>query len=422
MAKVDNWVSYEEKYSEWFKKMMKLKELKDKGYPVYIYPSPPDERDFQFKDIMLSCMPLKKDFPSKISLHLSPLVLNQEDAPFCAGASLAGIYNSYYDYYDNMPPEGFSMAFAYWMAKEYDNLNEEGTYLRTILKIGQHYGLCRESLLPLKNAKIKPVITQEMLDDAAKYKIKRYALLNSLEEIKRALANGFYILIGTIVTSDNWDNPPDGFLGLPYGYIKGGHGTFGWGYDDFLKGWDRFVKTYWEGYIKAQNSWGKEWGDEGKFYIPYEYYFWKSLDLGMNAFLEAWLVEFEFQGINKPPQPQPVEPNPEPNPEPEPIKPTPPDCKYIEYIVQKGDTLYGIAQKFGVTLQELIESNPHIVDPSKIYPGNLLYIPVKDENEDENEDEKEEDGGSEDENGGGKRNIFKIILNFLINLFKKLFK
>ena len=82
MAKVDNWVSYEEKYSEWFKKMMKLKELKDKGYPVYIYPSPPDERDFQFKDIMLSCMPLKKDFPSKISLHLSPLVLNQEDAPF----------------------------------------------------------------------------------------------------------------------------------------------------------------------------------------------------------------------------------------------------------------------------------------------------------------------------------------------------
>jgi len=254
-----------------------------------------------------------------------------------------------------------------------------------------------------------------MLDDAAKYKVKRYAKLNSLEEIKEALSNGFYILIGTLVTSDNWDNPPDGFLGLPHGYIEGGHGTFGWGYDDFLKGWDRFVKTYWEGYIKAKNSWSEEWGDKGKFYIPYEYYFWQSLDLGMNAFLEAWLVEFEFQDTNKPPQPQPIKP--EPIPDPEPIKPTPPDCKYIEYTVQKGDTMYGIAQRFGIVLQELMKLNPHIIDSSKINPGDILYIPI------ENKENNEENNENEDESeGDNKQSIFKIILNFLVYLFKKLFK
>jgi len=46
-----------------------------------------------------------------------------------------------------------------------------------------------------------------------------------------------------------------------------------------------------------------------------------------------------------------------------------------EYIVQPGDTLFSIAQRFGVDVHELARIN-NITDPSTIYVGQKLIIPV----------------------------------------------
>ncbi|AGB41416.1 LysM domain-containing protein [Halobacteroides halobius DSM 5150] len=45
------------------------------------------------------------------------------------------------------------------------------------------------------------------------------------------------------------------------------------------------------------------------------------------------------------------------------------------YTVQPGDTMYFIAQTFDTTLNQLIEANPHIEDPDRIFPGDVLCIP-----------------------------------------------
>lgn len=45
------------------------------------------------------------------------------------------------------------------------------------------------------------------------------------------------------------------------------------------------------------------------------------------------------------------------------------------YIVVKGDTLWGIAKRYGVTLTELIRANPQIRNPNLIYPGDEVKIP-----------------------------------------------
>lgn len=45
------------------------------------------------------------------------------------------------------------------------------------------------------------------------------------------------------------------------------------------------------------------------------------------------------------------------------------------YIVQKGDTLSGIAKRFGVKLSDLIKANPQIKDPDLIHPGEAIKIP-----------------------------------------------
>lgn len=45
------------------------------------------------------------------------------------------------------------------------------------------------------------------------------------------------------------------------------------------------------------------------------------------------------------------------------------------YIVKKGDTLWGIAKRYQVTLTALIAANPQIKNPNLIYPGNRVNIP-----------------------------------------------
>ena len=46
----------------------------------------------------------------------------------------------------------------------------------------------------------------------------------------------------------------------------------------------------------------------------------------------------------------------------------------VEYVVQEGDTLFSIARRFGVDMEELARVNG-ITDPSTIYVGQRLIIP-----------------------------------------------
>ena len=52
----------------------------------------------------------------------------------------------------------------------------------------------------------------------------------------------------------------------------------------------------------------------------------------------------------------------------------------IDYVIQSGDTLFGIAEKFGLKPQTLLWSNRHILgdDPHNIFPGVSILIPTID--------------------------------------------
>ncbi len=47
------------------------------------------------------------------------------------------------------------------------------------------------------------------------------------------------------------------------------------------------------------------------------------------------------------------------------------------YTVVAGDTMFFIAQRFGVSLDALIAANPHIPNPALIFPGDVLCVPPK---------------------------------------------
>jgi spore coat assembly protein SafA len=44
-------------------------------------------------------------------------------------------------------------------------------------------------------------------------------------------------------------------------------------------------------------------------------------------------------------------------------------------VVQRGDTLSGIAERFGVSLSDLEKANPQITNPDLIFPGQVIIIP-----------------------------------------------
>lgn len=50
----------------------------------------------------------------------------------------------------------------------------------------------------------------------------------------------------------------------------------------------------------------------------------------------------------------------------------------MEYEVQDGDTLYGIAKSNGTTYQKLLQhprNAKYRSNPNLIYPGDIVYIP-----------------------------------------------
>jgi LysM repeat protein len=58
-----------------------------------------------------------------------------------------------------------------------------------------------------------------------------------------------------------------------------------------------------------------------------------------------------------------------------------PDPPPTTYVVQPGDTLFSIARRFGTTVQAILQANPQIVNPNRIFIGQRIAIPVTEPDE-----------------------------------------
>ncbi|HHY12649.1 MAG TPA: LysM peptidoglycan-binding domain-containing protein [Firmicutes bacterium] len=52
-----------------------------------------------------------------------------------------------------------------------------------------------------------------------------------------------------------------------------------------------------------------------------------------------------------------------------------PPAERTEYVVQAGDTMFGIARRFGVPLEVLIRANPQVRNPDVIIVGEIIIVP-----------------------------------------------
>ena len=107
--------------------------------------------------------------------------------------------------------------------------------------------------------------------------VKYSRVLQDIDHIKEALNRGFPICFGFSVYNsfETEEVANTGIMSMPKKdeSLLGGHAVLAVGYDDTKK------------CIIVRNSWGKEWGDNGYFYMPYDF----IIDSDLAS--DFWIVE-----------------------------------------------------------------------------------------------------------------------------------
>lgn len=190
-------------------------------------------------------------------------VRDQGDEGTCvAFASVVGV-KEYQDTKEYKKLIELSPRYLYHLCKESDGMPDaEGTYPRIAMKALLTYGVAPESFWPYRPHQAdlpRPNADKE----AERYRIKAYARLATVLEMKRSLVVNGPFLAGLEVF-ESWFTKKvakSGVIPLPKKdeELQGGHAVCVAGYDDSKR---RF---------KFKNSWGTAWAVKGYGYLPYEY-------------------------------------------------------------------------------------------------------------------------------------------------------
>lgn len=171
-----------------------------------------------------------------------------------------------------------SRLYMYWMARFVEGLPtdiDSGVDVRKTLASIQTYGICEESLFPynVNNYKTKPPNSCIRSATLNAKDFKYLSLNTNLTLMKQCLYAGLPIIFGMDVYQSFETNQSGAVVPMPGDgeALLGAHVALVVGYDDGKK---QFI---------VMNSWGQQWGDNGYFYLPYDYIQYMS---------DLWTVKF----------------------------------------------------------------------------------------------------------------------------------
>jgi hypothetical protein len=221
-----------------------------------------DERDYIH---MAAAEPLK-EIPQEYSLYeFAPSVRDQLKKNSCTGFGFGGLLTllaRFYDYFI----EWFSPEWIYnggrWEAG--DLSHDNGCYPRDNCQWILDYGALLEHFRPYRSA-FDPTSPldwtyegKSVMPEAAKWRIVAYhRITGGALNVCDAIAKGNPVALGIPWYASWMDIGRDGMLPEDYRQVVGGHEVFAYGYDLIDKR------------IFCQNSWGKDYGDNGRFYLPF---------------------------------------------------------------------------------------------------------------------------------------------------------
>jgi C1A family cysteine protease len=190
-----------------------------------------------------------------------------------------------------------SRLFQYYNSRLLQGWENEdsGAYIRDAFKAMNKYGLALEKTWPYVTGEFATKPSDAAYTEALNNVTVKYASVNQNEtEIKQTLLSGAAISFGFNVYDSffgSWENTT-GVMPIPKKTegLQGGHAVTIIGYDDSKK------------CFLIQNSWGTDWGLNGKFWMPY------SFLLNPNESDDFWCIqEVKVGGSVVPPTPSTVD-------------------------------------------------------------------------------------------------------------------
>jgi C1A family cysteine protease len=248
----------------------------------------------------LSSLPPKKDLrenDANKGEHVLPPVYNQGNVGSCTGNALGGAV----EYDDN----GFhpSRLFIYYNERYLEGTvrQDSGAYLIDGIKSLEKYGVCSENTWPYIESRFAQKPSPVAYTEALKHKIIVNSVVSSdnpeteistvnLNLIKQHLAAGYPCAFIFIVYDSFESLQAPWILDLPQPeeQVQGGHAILCVGYDD-NKEYETRNGTK-KGCFIIRNSWGAEWGENGYFYMTYDFIQGKGND-GSSLTSEMYCIE-----------------------------------------------------------------------------------------------------------------------------------
>lgn len=224
-------------------------------------PDVPDQRDYPYTQLA-AAPPI---LPSSVDLrsHCSPIE-NQGELGSCTSCALVGNL----EFLKNFEEQkiNFSKLFLYYNERAIRKAveSDSGASLRDGIKSLVKEGCCKETLWPYHQEDFAKKPDSKAYEDALRYQITKYFRLQTIQEMKHTLSQGFPFVFGFAVyeSFESEEVKKTGKVPLPLKTERfcGGHAVMAVGYKDETQ------------QLIVRNSWGCVWGDHGYFYLPYEYY------------------------------------------------------------------------------------------------------------------------------------------------------
>jgi len=213
-----------------------------------------DERDYIFK-------PKVVKLPDKVSLEgWCPSVRDQGRLGSCTGFGIGGNLTALAKQ-QSAYTEWFSPTWVYNGGRLYGNtLNwDSGAYPRDCLEFLVDNGSLLEHFRPYSDMlDISNPTTWSCAKEAKNYPVLSYTRITGDEfSVCQSLAEGHLVSLGCPWFNSWMYTDSDGKLPEIYDSLAGGHETL-------LYGYDLVDKVFY-----GQNSWGIEWGKDGRFLMPF---------------------------------------------------------------------------------------------------------------------------------------------------------
>ena len=226
-------------------------------------PDTPDKKAVKFAEKRM--LRVRQPCPPLVDLEpkCSP-IKDQKNLGCCSGFAINGIAE-FLMLKDGLPLTLLSELFTYFGERLIEDTvdSDSGARIQDGIDVSMITGLCADKLWPYDISRFAETPPPEAYADAGERVVSAQARLESLDDVRQCLADGYPIAFGFSVYSNiknlsaenDWTLDPPG----PDDELLGGHAVGIVGYDD--------VKRR----LKIRNSWAKEFALGGYFYLSYDF-------------------------------------------------------------------------------------------------------------------------------------------------------